>query len=77
MSRMIRGPEVRLDRKPERRLGWEVARDLEREKTTIWARVVPEWRQVRAALGALIIFFVIFLLACWLAATRCASKTRG
>ncbi len=57
-----------MDRKPERRLGWEVARDLEREKTTIWARIVPEWRQVRAALGGLIVFFVIFLLSCWLAA---------
>jgi uncharacterized protein len=57
-----------LDRKPERRLGWEVARDLERDKTTIWARVVPEWRQVRAALGGVIVFFLVFLLACWLAA---------
>ncbi len=65
-----------MDRKPERRLGWEVARDLEREKTTIWARIVPEWRHVRAALGAVIVFFVIFLLACWLAAhtTRLAES---
>ena len=48
-------------------MGWEVARDLEREKTTIWARIVPEWRQVRAAIGGMVIFFGIYLLACWLA----------
>ncbi len=56
-----------MPRDPDRRLGWEVARDLEREKATIWQRVVPEWRQIRAALGGLAVFFVVFLLGCWLA----------
>lgn len=65
-----------MDRKPERRLGWEVARDLELEKTTVRDRVVPQWRQVRAAVGGVVVFFILFLLACWLAShtTRLATS---
>jgi hypothetical protein len=56
-----------MPREPDRRMGWEVARDLEREKATILQRIVPEWRQIRAALGGLAVFFAVFLLGCWLA----------
>jgi uncharacterized membrane protein YfcA len=48
-------------------MGWEIAQDLEREKASIWQRIVPEWRQVKAALGAMSVFFVVFLIGCWLA----------
>lgn len=51
----------------EKTMGWEVARDLEKEKTTILARFIPEWRQVRAALGGIFVFFLVFLLGIWLA----------
>ncbi len=48
-------------------MGWEVARDLEREKGSVWQRIVPEWRQVRAALASVVLFFLVFLGGCWLA----------
>jgi len=51
----------------ERVAGWEVARNLEGTKTTIWERLIPEWRQMKAALGGIFVFFLVFLLGCWLA----------
>ena len=51
----------------EKTMGWEIARELETEKTTVWARFVPEWKQLRAALAAVVVFFIIFLVGCWLA----------
>ena len=59
-----------------KRMGWEVARDLEREKATILERIVPEWRQIKAALAGVFIFFLVFLLGCWLAShsTRIADN---
>ncbi|MFN2165005.1 MAG: sulfite exporter TauE/SafE family protein, partial [Anaerolineae bacterium] len=58
------------------RMGWEVARDLEREKATILERIVPEWRQIKAALAGILAFFLVFLLGCWLAghSTRTADN---
>ncbi|MCD4719901.1 MAG: sulfite exporter TauE/SafE family protein [Desulfobacula sp.] len=51
----------------EKKMGWEVAHDLEADKNTIGARFMPEWRQVRAALGGIFVFFLVFLLGMWLA----------
>ena len=51
----------------EKQMGWEVAQDLEREKETILERFIPEWRQIRAALGGVFVFFIVFLLGVWLA----------
>ncbi|WP_300672505.1 sulfite exporter TauE/SafE family protein [Desulfoluna sp.] len=48
-------------------MGWEVARELEKEKQTIAERFIPEWRHIRAALGAVFVFFLVFLLGIWLA----------
>ena len=48
-------------------MGWEVARDLEAQKQTVLQRLIPEWRHVRAALGAVCVFFVVFLIGIWLA----------
>lgn len=51
----------------EKVAGWEVARDLEGKKTTILERLIPEWRHMKAALGGIFVFFLVFLLGCWLA----------
>lgn len=51
----------------EKTMGWEIARSLEQEKTTTLARFVPGWRQVKAALCGIFVFFLVFLLGCWLA----------
>lgn len=48
-------------------MGWEVAQTLEREKNTIKERLVPEWKQVRAALGGIAVFSIVFFIGCWLA----------
>lgn len=50
-----------------REMGWEVAQDLEKDKATITERLIPEWKQIRAALGGLVVFFIVFLIGCWLA----------
>lgn len=51
----------------DKTLGWEVARELEEKKETIWARFIPEWKQLRAALLGVVAFFIVFLIGCWLA----------
>ncbi len=56
-----------MGKKDDKRMGWEVARDLEREKATVLERIVPEWRQIKAALAGIVAFFLVFLLGCWLA----------
>ncbi len=35
----------------QKKMGWEVARDLEATKKSIWERMMPEWQQIRAASG--------------------------
>jgi hypothetical protein len=57
----------RVSKHDDKRMGWEVARDLEREKATILERIVPEWRQIKAAIAGIVAFFLVFLLGCWLA----------
>jgi uncharacterized membrane protein YfcA len=56
-----------MSKHDNRRMGWEVARDLEREKATVLERIVPEWRQIKAALAGILAFLVVFLVGCWLA----------
>ena len=49
-----------------RKMGWEVAQDLEATKTT-WERFIPNKGAITAALWGIFAFFVIFLIGCWLA----------
>ena len=53
--------------KEQKQMGWEVAQDLEKQKQTIFERFMPEWRHIRAALGGVFVFFLVFLLGIWLA----------
>ena len=50
----------------EKKMGWEVAKELEATKTT-WERFIPDKGAIRAALWGMFAFFVIFLIGCWLA----------
>ena len=52
--------------KAKREMGWEIAAKLEQEKTMM-ERMIPEWRHIRAALGGVFAFFLVFLLGIWLA----------
>ncbi|MEJ2165717.1 MAG: sulfite exporter TauE/SafE family protein [Desulfobacterales bacterium] len=47
--------------------GWEVARELEAKKSTMWERFLPGKRQLIAAAWGLLALFAVFLLGCWLA----------
>ncbi|WP_319522611.1 sulfite exporter TauE/SafE family protein [uncultured Desulfosarcina sp.] len=53
--------------KADKRMGWEVARELETAKPTILERLKPEKNEIVAALWGVAIFFVVFLIGCWLA----------
>jgi len=52
--------------KAEKRDGWEVARELEADKT-LFERFVPEWKQIKGALLGIAALFLVFLLGWWLA----------
>ena len=53
--------------KVEKQMGWEVARNLESKKKTILERLIPEWSQVKAALGGVVVFLILFFVGTWLA----------
>jgi len=64
-----------MDKKKAKK-GWEVAQDLEKEKQTIAERFMPEWRHIRAALGGVFVFFLVFLLGIWLAGNPFEATVR-
>ncbi len=49
-----------------RKTGFEIAQQLDREKTP-WERLMPEKGQIMAALYGIIALFLVFLIGCWLA----------
>ena len=54
------------DSQKEKTLGWEVARELEAEKT-LAQRLIPEWRQIKGAVYGVIALSCVLALGCWLA----------
>ncbi len=62
--------------KNEKKMGWEVARDLEAQKTTIMERMIPEWQHVKAAIGGIVVFFLLFLVGIWLAGNPFEATVR-
>ncbi|HSO59792.1 MAG TPA: sulfite exporter TauE/SafE family protein [Desulfobacterales bacterium] len=49
-----------------RKAGWEIAQQLDKEKTP-WERLMPDKGQIMAALYGIGVLFVVFLIGCWLA----------
>jgi uncharacterized membrane protein YfcA len=62
--------------KEKKQMGWEVARDLESQKKTIIERLIPEWQHVKAALGGVGVFFVLFFVGIWLAGNPFEATVR-
>jgi len=60
---------------PKGKMGWEIAHELDREKTSL-ERLVPQGRHLRAAAIGVVVFFVGFLVACWLAGNPFAGMER-
>ncbi len=56
--------------------GWEVARDLEGTKKTIWERMIPEWNHIKAAGGGIAVFAVLFFVGIWLAGNPFEATVR-
>lgn len=50
----------------EAKKGWEIAQQLDREKT-IWERLIPEKSQLMAAFWGMLVLLAVFLIGCWLA----------
>lgn len=61
--------------KVEKRDGWEVARELEAEKT-LFERLVPEWKQIKGALLGIAALSLVFLLGWWLAGNPFEANQR-
>ena len=51
----------------QRRMGWEIADEIEAAKPTIMERLKPEKGEIIAALWGFAAFGVVFLIGCWLA----------
>ncbi len=51
----------------EKRMGWEVAHEVEAAKPTIMERLIPEKGEIIAALWGFAIFGVVYFIGAWLA----------
>jgi uncharacterized membrane protein YfcA len=60
----------------KRQMGWEIARDVESRKKSILERMIPEWKHIKAALGGVAVFFVLFLVGIWLAGNPFEATVR-
>jgi len=47
--------------------GWEVASEVERTKSSIMERMIPDKKQLLAGFYGVLVLFAVFLLGCWLA----------
>jgi uncharacterized protein len=50
-----------------RKKGWEVAQEVERTKSSIMERLIPDKKQLMAALYGILALTGVFLIGCWLA----------
>jgi uncharacterized membrane protein YfcA len=64
------------DVKVQKITGFEVARELESKKKTIFERLIPEWGHVKAAAGGIFVFFLLFLVGIWLAGNPFEATVR-
>lgn len=60
----------------ERKMGWEVAREVEAKKTTIGERAKLEWSTIRKMVYYALSFVVLFGIAVWLAGNPFESTQR-
>jgi len=56
-----------MEQRVEKKMGWEIARDVEATKKTMGERAKLSGTQVKSFLKYLVLFGVMFVLACWLA----------
>ena len=57
-------------------MGWEIARDVESRKKSIIERMIPEWKHVKAALGGVGVFFILFWVGIWLSGNPFEATVR-
>jgi uncharacterized membrane protein YfcA len=56
-----------MEQKSEKKMGWEIAREVEKEKPTIGARAKIGKEKLWVAAKYLILFGILFIIAAWLA----------
>jgi uncharacterized protein len=56
-----------MEQRVEKKMGWEIARDVEATKTTMAERAKLSGEQVKSFLKYGVLFAILFVLACWLA----------
>jgi hypothetical protein len=62
--------------KQEKLTGWEVAKNLEATKKTIWERLIPEAGHLKAMGSGVVVFFILFLVGIWLAGNPFEATVR-
>jgi uncharacterized membrane protein YfcA len=62
--------------KQEKLTGWEVAKNLEATKKTIWERLVPDAGHLKAMGSGVVVFFILFLVGIWLAGNPFEATVR-
>jgi uncharacterized protein len=56
-----------MEQRVEKKMGWEIARDVEATKTTMAERAKLSGEQVKSFFKYGVLFAILFVLACWLA----------
>jgi uncharacterized membrane protein YfcA len=62
--------------KQEKLTGWEVAKNLEATKKTIWERLIPDAGHLKAMGSGVVVFFILFLVGIWLAGNPFEATVR-
>ncbi|MCU0234812.1 MAG: sulfite exporter TauE/SafE family protein [Thermoanaerobaculales bacterium] len=60
----------------QRTMGWEVAQRMETERPSVFDRLWPGWREIRAGAIGMTVFLLLFLVSCWLAGNPFAATQR-
>jgi uncharacterized protein len=66
--------QVKVQENEGKKMGWEIAKEL--DQRTIMERLVPDWQHIRAAAVGVGVFFVLFLVGCWLASNPFEATVR-
>jgi len=57
-------------------MGWEITRRLEEDKPTVFERLRPDQRVLRAVVVGVLVFLAVFLVGCWLAGNPLETTQR-
>ena len=56
-----------MEQKADKKMGWEIAREVEATKSTMGERAKMSGAQVKSFIKYVVMFGILFVIACWLA----------